>query len=100
PSDMALVERRADDGIAARAGRVLTAIARSAEVAVVARRAVGGVRVGALAGGGVARAGVVALVERRADDGIAARAGPVLTAIARSAEVAVVARRAVGLHRV
>src|SRR5204862_346950 len=75
----------------ATAGAVAAAVAARARVAVVAGRAVERGRVGADAGLRVAGAGGVALVERRADDRRAGRAGAGLAALAARAGVAVVA---------
>src|SRR5207249_3465538 len=97
---VALVLRRADEGIGARAGAALAGVALRARVAVVARRAVGLRGVRALPGRDVTGAGHVALVLRRADDGIGARAGAALAGVAQRARIAVGARRAVGLRRV
>src|SRR5206468_4029199 len=91
--DVALVGGGADDGVRAGAGATLAGVALRAGVAVVARAAVAGVRVGALAGGGVAGAGVVALVERGADDGVVADAHPALAGARGARIVAYGARR-------
>src|SRR5207247_5479936 len=69
-------------------------------IAVVAGAAVGSRRVRALAGGGVARAGDVALVRGRAGDRVAPNAAPALAGVALRAGVAVVAGAAVGSRRV
>src|SRR5207249_687115 len=66
--DVALVERGADDGVDSRADARLTGVALRAGIAVGAGRTVGLVRVGAGAARRIADAGVVALVERAADD--------------------------------
>src|SRR2546428_505622 len=96
---VALIERGADDRVGARAAPVLAAVGLRAGVAVVAGRAVGLVRRRrAHAGGGVAGAGVVALV-RRADHRVRPDAAPVLAGVGLRAGVAVVAGRAVGLVR-
>src|SRR6266436_6290313 len=96
---VALIERGADHWVDAHAAPVLAAVGLRAGVAVVAGRAVGLVRRRrAHAGGGVAGAGVVALV-RRADHRACSDAAPVLAGVGLRAGVAVVAGRAVGLVR-
>src|SRR5207244_4223777 len=91
--------RRADHRVRPDAAPVLASVGLRAGVAVVAGRAVGLVRRRrAHAGGGVAGAGVVALV-RRADHRVRADAAPVLASVGLRAGVAVVAGRAVGLVR-
>src|SRR5439155_1699469 len=91
--------RRADHRGRADAAPVLAGVGLRAGVAVVAGRAVGLVRRRrAHAGGGVAGAGVVALV-RRADHRGRPDAAPVLAGVGLRAGVAVVAGRAVGLVR-
>src|SRR5262249_6319773 len=80
--------------VAAGAGPGLAAVAARAGAAVVARRAVGLVRVGALTAGRFAGAGVVALVERAADDRIGADTRARQAGIALRARIAVAARRA------
>src|SRR5436309_3403562 len=99
PGGVARVERGADDRVGAHAAPVLAGVGLRAGVAVVAGRAVGLVRRRrAHAGGGVAGAGVVALV-RRADHRARSDAAPVLAGVGLRAGVAVVAGRAVGLVR-
>src|SRR3989442_704023 len=99
PGGVALIERGADDRVGAHAAPVLAGVGLRAGVAVVAGRAVGLVRRRrAHAGGGVAGAGVVALV-RRADHRVRPDAAPVLASVGLRAGVAVVARRAVELVR-
>src|SRR5262249_1134104 len=96
PGDVALVGGRAHDGAAARADARLAGVGLRAGVVGVARGGVPGG--GALAGRGIARAAHVALIGRRAvvrDGG----AGTARAAVLRRAEVAVVARAAVGLRR-
>src|SRR5207249_3351823 len=91
--------RRADHRACSDAAPVLAGVGLRAGVAVVAGRAVGLVRRRrAHAGGGVAGAGVVALV-RRADHRACSDAAPVLAGVGLRAGVAVVAGRAVGLVR-
>src|SRR5206468_3596115 len=65
-------------------------------VAVAAARPVGRIRVRANAGGGVAGAGYVALIARRAGDWVPADAAAALTGVGLRARVAVAAARAVG----
>src|SRR5207244_3083264 len=91
--------RRADHRVRADAAPVLAGVGLRAGVAVVAGRAVGLVRRRrAHAGGGVAGAGVVALV-RRADHRVRPDAAPVLASVGLRAGVAVVAGRPVVLLR-
>src|SRR5262249_3166477 len=93
---VALVARRADDGVGADAHAGLTRVDLGAEVAVGARGAVGLCGIGTHAGGRVADTGIVTLIARRADDGIHA---DTLTREARvhlRAGIAVVAGYAVG----
>src|SRR5437870_11479783 len=99
PGGVALIERGADDRVGAHADRGPAGVGLRAGVAVAAGRAVGLVRRRrAHAGGGVAGAGVVALV-RRADHRARPDAAPVLASVGLRAGVAVVAGRAVGLVR-
>src|SRR5439155_633028 len=94
PGGVALIERGADDRVGAHAAPVLAAVGLRAGVAVVAGRAVGLVRRRrAHAGGGVAGAGVVALV-RRADHRIRPDAAPVLASVGLRAGVGAVEDRA------
>src|SRR5438094_460212 len=97
PGVVTLVERRADDGVPARARTCLAGVRARARVVVVARGAVGLGRVRARAGRRVARADVVALVLGGAGDGIRAGAGPGLARVGPRARAVVVARRAVRL---
>src|SRR5712691_10981113 len=97
---MTLIEGRAGDRIAARAGPSLAGVGLGTGVAVIARRAVWLRRVRTDACRGVACAGYVTLVERRADDRVAARAGPSLAGVGLGTGVAVIAGRAVWLRRV
>src|SRR5262245_22947237 len=92
---VALVERRADDGIAARTVAGLAGIRLRARVRVVAARAVGFRRIAAASTRRTARAGVVTLVGRDAHDRITSRANAGLTSIGLRARVRVVAARAV-----
>src|SRR5439155_18278490 len=71
-----------------------------AGIAVVERAAVGLGRVRAGARRGVARAHVVTLIGRGADDGVAPRARAALARVGLRAGAPVVARAAVGLRRV
>src|SRR5207237_1144578 len=97
PRVVALVLGSADDRVRAGAHSRLTDVGLRACVPVVARGAIGpsGVRAGA--GGRVARPGVVTLVRRGADDGVAARAHAPLAGVGLRARVVVVAGAAVGL---
>src|SRR5207248_2218086 len=95
---VALVHR-ADHRIRPDAAPVLASVGLRAGVAVVAGRGAEERRRGrAYAGGGVAGAGVVALV-RRADHRVRADAAPVLASVGVRAGVGVVAVRGVGLGR-
>src|SRR6185436_11367729 len=78
----------------------LAGVAAGASVAVVARGAVGLVRVRANACAGIAAAGDVALIGGGADDRIGARAQAHLAGVGLGAGVAVVARAPVGPGRV
>src|SRR5438093_1214881 len=97
PGGVALVQRRADDGLRAHAARALTGVGLRAGVAVVAGGGVGPGGVAARPRRGVAGAGGVTLVGGRAHDRIRARAGAGLTGVGLRAGVAVVAGGAVGL---
>src|SRR6185436_3792948 len=93
--EVAGVDRRADDGVAADAGTGLAGVRLGAEVAVVAADAVGRGRVRARSRGRVAGSGDVALVARGAGHR-RARADAGLAGVADRAGVAVAARLAVG----
>ena len=67
-----------------------------AEIAIIARCAVGQRRIGAHTGGQVASAGGVTLIGSGADDGIGASAGACEACVGLCAHVAVVARCAIG----
>src|SRR5262249_3313853 len=95
-----LIGRGADDGVRAYARPRLTGIALRAGVAVGSAGGLGVGRVGADAGGGVARAGAVTVIGGGADDRVGADARPRLTGIALRAGVAVAAGRAIGLGRI
>src|SRR5205823_4954302 len=97
PRVVALVLGSADDRVRAGANSPLTGVGLRARVPVIAGRAIrlSGVRAGP--GGRVARPGVVTLVGRGADDGVAARAHAPLAGVGLRARVAVVAGAAVGL---
>src|SRR5437867_159727 len=82
------------------AGTGLTDIRSRAEVAVATGRPVRLLRVRAEAGGRVAGAHVVALVESGADDRVGARAGPRLAGVGLRAGIRVIAGRPVRLRRV
>src|SRR6185436_3177919 len=90
---MALIAGAAHDGIRAGAGPRLATIALRAGVAVVTRRSIRCVRVGAGARRGVARAGDVALIAGRAHHRIRSGTGTRLTTVALRAGAAVVTRR-------
>src|SRR5206468_80207 len=91
PDDMALVGGGADDGGTSRADPVLTAVVLGAGAVVgVARRVVWSVQVRAGAARRVADACDVTLVERGADDRVAARADPRQAGVGLRAGVAVV----------
>src|SRR5205823_2190916 len=98
--DMALIERRADDGVRPRADTRLAGVGLGAGIAIGAGAAIGLVRIGAGAVGRIARAGDVALIERGADDGVRARADARLTGVALRAGIAVGAGPTVCLVRV
>src|SRR5439155_1088754 len=98
--DVALVERAADDGVRARTGAGLASVGLGAGITVGAGAAVGLARSGAGAVGGIASAGVVTLIEGRADDRARARADARLAGVALRASATVVAGRAVNLVRV
>src|SRR5439155_274235 len=98
--DVALIERAADDRVGTGADARLAGVALRAGAAVVAGRPVWLVGVGAGAARRVADAGVVALFEGGADDGVRPDAGAGLAGVALGAGVAVAAGRAVGLVRV
>src|SRR5262249_6686083 len=93
--DVARAARRAHDRIAPDAGPALAGVGLGAGVPVVARGPVGGVRVRAHTGRGIAGAGDVALVARRAHDRIAPAAGPALAGGGLGAVVAGVAGQGV-----
>src|SRR5437867_2921256 len=95
---MALVGSHADDRVGSATRPALAGIGLRAGVAVAAGRAVRLRRVRAHAGQRVARAHIVALVGRRADDGVPADAGAARARIGPGAGVAVRARRAVRLR--
>src|SRR5207245_7469700 len=99
-SDVALLRAGADDGVPPDAGAGLAGVGLGAGIAVVAGAAVRLGRVGACAVGRVTNTGVVALIERAADDGVRARTGARLAGVGLRARVAVRAGRAVGLLRV
>src|SRR5256885_1610021 len=97
---MALVTRRADNGIAPGARPALAGVSLRAGIAVVAGRAIGLGRIRARASGRIAGARVMTLVTRRADHGIAPGARPALAGVSLCTGIAVVAGRAVGLGRI
>src|SRR5204862_340699 len=96
---VALIERRADHGVLPDAGAGLAGIGLGAGVAIVAHRPVGLERVRARAARRGADAGRMALVERRADHGVASRARARLAGVGLGAAVAIVAHRPIGLER-
>src|SRR6185369_17206226 len=100
PGVVALIERRADDRRAARAAAAGTLVAERAGVAVGARRAVGLRRVRAHAGTRVARADLMALIERTTDHRVRAGARAAAALVGLRAGVGVVASRSVRLVRV
>src|SRR5207245_3289506 len=97
---VALIERAADDRVRARAHARLAGVGLRTGVAVRAGRPVGLLGIRARAGLRIAGAGVVALSEGGADDGVRPDAGAGLAGVALGAGVAVAAGRAVGLVRV
>src|SRR6185503_13733095 len=98
---VALIRRRADHRIGSRAHARHTDVCLQAHVAlVVAAGAVGLERIGADAGRRIARADLVAVVERRAGHRIGAFADAALAAVGRRTQVAVVARCVVLLGRI
>ena len=97
--EVAAVDGGAHDGRAPHARAGLARVARRARVAIVARRVVERGGRGARAGARIARARDVAIVERAADDGVAADARAVLAGVGGGAGVAVVAVRSVGCLR-
>jgi len=97
---VALVGGRAHDRACARAAARLTSVSVRAGVAVVTSRPVLFRRVQADAGGGVADARVVALIERRADDRTCSRTAARLTGVSLGAGIAVIATGAILLRGV
>ena len=95
---VALVEGRAGYRVGAGADPRPTGVRLRAEVFVIARCSVCRGRVGAQAGGGVAGASVVALVDRSADDRICPDTGTCLAGVTLCAPIAVIARRPIGCH--
>src|SRR5439155_784152 len=94
---MALIGGRAHDRIRAYAGAPRAVVGLRAGVGVVARRAIGLGGIAAGAGRGIAGAGGMALVGRRAHDRFRAHAGARETAVGLRAAAVVVAGGAVGL---
>ncbi len=88
---VALVERGAYDRIGSGARTRLARIRLRTGIAVIACRSVGFVRIGAHTRHGIAGAGIVALIERRAHDGIGSDARPRLTCIRLGTRVAIIA---------
>ena len=97
---MALVERRANYRVGARAGAVLAGIGAGAGVAVAACHAIRLQRAAARAVRGVALAHIVTLILWRASDPVAAGTGAGLAGIGARACVAIIAGRPVCLGRV
>ncbi len=93
---MALIARRAGDGVSARAHAGLAEVDLGARVPVIASRSVGNRGIRTHARGWIAHASRVALVARRAGHRIAARAPAGLALVGLGARVAIVARRSVG----
>jgi hypothetical protein len=98
--DVALVEGGAENGIGAGTAARLTGIGLGAGVAIGASAAIRFVRVGANTRRGIAGAGVVALIERHAHDGVGPGACPQLTGIGLGAGIAVIASAAIRLVRI
>ena len=86
---MALIERRTYDRIAPGARARLTRIRLGTGITVITGRTIGLVRIAAYARRWIARSGNVALILRRADDGIAPRANPRLTRVRLRAPIAI-----------
>src|SRR5947209_7970136 len=97
---MALGSDRRGEGVAGRADSGPAGVGLGASVAVVAGRPVRRVRVGAHTRRGVAGSCDMALVTRRAGDGVAARADTGAAGVGLGAGVAVVAGRPVRRVRV
>lgn len=97
---VALIRRRADDGVCPGTGSRLTRIRLRAGIAVIAYGAIGFGRIRAHSRGGIARADIVALIRCRADDRICPCTDAGLATIRLRTSTAVVARRAVGLDRI
>lgn len=91
-SDMALVERRANDGIRARASARLACIRLRTGIAICARRSVIGVGIVASSGHRIANADDMALIEGIAGNRIGSRAYADLTCIGLRTRIVVIAR--------
>src|SRR2546427_522981 len=89
PCNMTLIEGGADDGIRPDAGALLAGVPLGASIAVGAGAAVRLVRVGARAARRIADSGDVALVERRADDGVRPDAAARLAGVGLGTGIAV-----------
>src|SRR5207253_157970 len=100
PGDVALIERHTDDGVGPDAAARLAGVGLGAGIAVAARATFGRVRVGARAARRIADPGDVALIERRADDGVGPDAAARLAGVGLGAGITVGAGPAVGLVRV
>jgi len=92
---MALVRGDAANGIGAGANAALARVCLRASIAIIAWSSVWSGRLRAAAGGRIAGAGVVALIENGASDRAASRTGASLTGVNLGALITVVARRAV-----
>src|SRR5262249_2701303 len=95
--DVALIEGGADNGVRRHAGAGLAGVGLGAGIAIAAGAAVRLLRIGAGAARRVTDPGVVALIERGADDRAGPDAGARLAGVALRAGVAVVGGRAGGL---
>src|SRR5262249_38094481 len=98
--DVALIEGRADDGVRPDARAGLAGVALRAGIAITAGAPVRLVRVGAEAARRIADAGVVALIERGADDGVRPDARAGLAGVGLGTGIAIGARAAVGDVRI
>jgi hypothetical protein len=97
---MTLIERGAHNWIGSRASTVLANVRLGAAAAVIACRPVGLGWVRTRASGGIARASLMTLIERRARDWVCARAHTVQAGVGLGAAVSVIACRAVCSIRV
>jgi hypothetical protein len=97
---MALIGRGAGDGIGARARAGLARICLRAGIAIIARRAVGNVGIGARAGCGVASSSNVALIKRRTRNGIGTTTRAIGASIRLGTGISVITRGARGSDRI